>query len=433
MEKITLEKSGNEQQPNTMNGKLNKNKIENLYQQIIKSYKDAIKELYWGNKDEFADLVEQADKSDNGEDNVIITCKNGEEIKLSRLLFNFLFKGKNHCEFNYSIGRRYKYEDYIFIELVKSPIVTVNRKIEKSGVFPITKDENGNTGSCFFIKTEKYGENYDYPKEVIPFFISQIKDRLKTFEDKLPSSFIEHFEPQKYILKIKDCENNLLIKLLYKLGTNLGIVENNIWENQEISVQQEIQSILDNENNINLTNEPDENLDSLKFYTLAIRNPNPYYRFLDAYHILESFFYKYFYNYVKNLSNNIEKAKLYDDIKQHTSEQQMLKLVIEDCLPVQESRNIRSKLIKIRTQELADRLGKNYDIENWPVNDTRVFATKLSDLIYTFRNAIVHSKESSRYIEKIEESPNLILDFVKLTNILLGIVKYVLEGNVDRW
>lgn len=433
MEKMTLKKSGNEQQPNAMNGKLNKIKIENFYQQIIKSYKDAIKELYWGSKDIFTDLIEQAEKSSNGEDSIIIICKNGEEIELSQLLFDFLFKGKNYCEFNHFIGRRYKHEDYIFIELVESSIVSIKWKIEKSGVFPITKNENGDIGSCFFIKSENYGENYDYSKEVIPFFISQMKNRLKTFEDKPPSSFIDHFEPQKYILKIKECEDNLLIKLLYKLGTNLGIVENKMWENQEIAVQQEIQSILDNENNINLTNEPGENLNSLNFYISAIRNPNLYYRFLDVYHILESFFYKYFYNYVKDLSNNIEKAKLYDDIKQHTSEQQMLKLVIEDCLPVQEFRNIKSKLMKIRTQELADRVGKKYDIENWRANNTGVFATKLSDLIYTFRNAIVHSKESSRYIEKIEESPNLILDFVKLTNILLGIVKYVLEENVDRW
>lgn len=215
---MTLKKSGNEQQPNIMNGKLNKIKIENFYQQIIKSYKDVIKELYWGSKDIFTDLIKQADKSSNGEDNIIIVCKNGGEIELSRLLFDFLFKGKNHCEFNYSIGRRYKYEDYTFIELIESPIVSIKWKMEKSGVFPITKDENGNTGSCFFIKSEKYSENYDYPKEIIPFFISQMKNRLKTFEDELPSSFIDHFEPQKYILKIKGCEDNLLIKLLYKLG-----------------------------------------------------------------------------------------------------------------------------------------------------------------------------------------------------------------------
>lgn len=433
MEKMTLKKSGNEQQPNAMNGKLNKTKIENFYQQIIRSYQDAIKELYWGSKDIFTDLIEQAEKSSNGEDIIIIICKNSEEIELSQLLFDFLFKGANSCEFNHSIGRRYKYEDYIFIELVESPIVSIEWKIEKIGVFPITEDVNKNIGSCFFIKSEEYGENYDYPKEVIPFFVSQMKNRLKTSKGSLLSNFLDHFEPQRYILKVKECEDNLLTKLLYRLSINLGVVENSILQNQEISVQQEMQSILDSENNINITNEPGENLDSLNFYISVIRNPNRYYRFLDAYHILESFFYKYFYNYVKNLSNNIKKAKLYNDIKEHTSEKQMLKLVIEDCLPMQEFRNIKNRLMKIRIQELAGRVGKNYDIEKWPVNNTGVFATKLADLIYTFRNAIVHSKESGRYIEKIEESPNLIIDFVKLTNILLEIVKCVLEGNVDRW
>ena len=418
-----------------MNEKLNKNKIERFYQAIIKSYKpEKLKELYWGDGDEFNDLVKQADELGSKEDDVTITCKNGAEIELPRLLFDSLFRGEEYCVFNCPIGQRYKYKDYAFMELIESPIVNINTRIEKRGLFPITRDKSGNIKSCFFVKSEEgNGKDYDYPELIMPFFVSQMKDRLRTFEDMLPSCFINHFEPMKYVLKIKEEENNLLVKLLYKLGVNLGIVENNTLEKREISVQQEIQSILDNERNINLTNEYEENLDSLKFYISAIKNPNPYYRFLDAYHILESFFYKYFYNYVKNLRSNIDKAKLYNDIKQHTGEQQMLKLVIKNCFSLEKFPETKASLISIGTKALAERIGQNYSIEDWPVNNIEEFATKLSDLIYLFRNAIVHSTKSSRYIEKIEESPNLVSEFSNFTNILLKIVKSILEANVSKW
>lgn len=435
MEKITLKKSGNEQQPDMIEKKLNKDKISDFYQQIIESYESQIKEIYWGNEDDFIDLVEQGDKSADKEDSVNIACKNGIEIKFPRLLFDFLFKGNSCCTFDCPIGQRYEYENYIFMELIESPIVTINEneRIEKTMFLSITRDENGEIESCFFIKPEKQGENYDYPNEIIRFFVSQMKDRLKTFKDNLPSYLLDHFEPMKYVLKIKKEQDNLLKKLLYKLGVNLGIVENRVLANRGIPIKQEIQSIIDNDNNINLTNDNSENLDSLSFYVSAIGNPNPYYRFLDAYHVLESLFYKHFYNYVKKLDDNMTQDELYKKIKEHSKEDKMLKLVLVNCFD-NHIESIKDELvnIKAKAQELAKSIGnkKDYNIENWSETE---FAAKLSELIYLFRNAIVHSKESDRHIEKIEESQDLPPVFIVLTNIVLNIAKDVLEKNVERW
>ena len=418
-----------------MSGKLNEHKIKDFYQHIIKRYEPEIQKLYWGNMEEFIELVNEADKLSNESDKIIITSKSEEEIELSKVLFDFLFKGKDDCIFNQSIGEGYENKNYTFIELVESPTVIVNESAEKNGIFPITKDKNGNIESCFFIKASKSSENYDYPKEVVPFFVSQMENRIKIIEDKPPSVFIDHFEPIKYILRIKKFEDNLRIKLLYKLS-KLGIVENKIIANQKISVQQEMTSILDDEDNINLTNDFDENLDPLKFYTLAIRNTNLYYRFLDAYHILESFFYKYFYNYVKELDNDTDKATLYNKIKKHVYEPNMLELVIKDCLTLSNSQSIKEKLLQVESNELARRIGTKDNIENWPANnieDIEKFATKLSVLVYDFRNAIVHSKQSNQNIEKIEEAPSLIPDFIALTDILLKIVTCVLEKNINKW
>lgn len=431
MERIILIKSGDCPQPNQMNVELKEDKIKLFYHKIIESYKPEIQKFYWGDEIDFIDAVKHAEKLGTREDTVKISCKNGQNVEFSRVLFDFLFKNDVTCFFEHPIGRRYEYENYIFIELIESPIVTIKEKGDKNGIFPITKDKDGIIESCLFIKSEKYGENY--PSEIVPFFVSQMRNRLKAVESTLPSYFIDHFEPIKYILKIKKGQEKLVLKLLYKLSVNLGIIENSFLENQEISIQQEMQSIIDDENNIILTNESGEHLDSLKFYISAVRNPNPYYRFLDAYHIFESLFYKCFYDYVKKLDANLSKDELYDEIKKHTKEKEMLKLVLVNCLDDQNYiERIKDELVNAKTQELAKKIKEEYNIDEWPVTDSEKFASKLSNLIYAFRNAIVHSTESERYIEKTE-SPDLTPRFNDLTNNVLNIAKYVLEKNVEKW
>lgn len=415
---------------------LKEENIRQFYKQVIECYLPHIKESYWGVENDFLELIEEAEKTPE-EDTIHIYCKNGEEIILSSSLFDFLFKRNNYSVFDAPIGQRFEYEDYVYLELIESPFATINKKIEETGIFPISKDQNDNIESCFFIKADMSKEkNYDYPKEVLPFFVSQMKMRTKKIGDRLPSYFIEHFESMKYILKVKKTQNNSLIKLLYKLGINLGIIENLVEdENLSFEVEQEIKSKLDEEGNINITNDNDKNLDSLNFYISAIRNPNPYYRFLDAYHILEASFYKYFYNYVKNLNSNMNEKSFHDEIKKHTTEPNMLKLVLKDCLDDHSSvKNIKNNLINnVKTKKLANAIGKNYNIQDWSDTNIEEFVSKLSIFIYDFRNAIVHSKESDTHIEKIQETPNLISEFNKLANVVLNIAKLILEKNIERW
>jgi len=421
------------------NIKFNKVKIEKFYDEVVNSYPE-IKELYWGKFDDFAELIKNSMLEG---DSVIVTCKNSEKIKFSQPLFDFLFKGNNFCGFDSPVGKRFEYRDedtdYIFIELIESPFVTIDKKIERSGIFPIPKNkENDKIESCFFIKAENSEKDYyDYPEEIIPFFVSQMKGRfIRTFEDKLPSDFIAHFEPMKYVLKIKKDQENLLIKLLYKFGVHLGIVENDILKNNEISIKvaQEIENLLDENNNINFTNGPDDNLNLLKFYIAAITNPNPYYRFLDAYHIFESLFYKHFYNYVKNLNSNIKKEEIYNEIKNHVKEQQLLKLVLQNYLNDERLiREYKREIEDINPEKLSSAIGKNHNIREWSENNSEEFASKLSDFIYAFRNAIVHSQESNKHIEQVEKEKDLYKNFILLTNVILELSRNVLEKNIIEW
>ncbi len=201
---------------------LNDEKIKSFYNKIIKCHEENFIKLYFGDQENFLEIIKTFEES---EENIKISCNNGEIIKIPTLLFDFLFKGDFDCIFDKPVGQRYEYKDYIFVELIESPIMQIDKKTDKAGVFPITKDRNGNTESCFFIQVDINGErSYDYPEEIIPFFVSQLKHRFKN-DDVFRQNFIDYFEPMEYVLKIKKDQKNLLRKILFKLGSNLGIIE----------------------------------------------------------------------------------------------------------------------------------------------------------------------------------------------------------------
>lgn len=409
-------------------------KIKEFFNRVIQYYPENIRKSYWGNVDDFINLITDYEEK---EDSISVGCKNSAIIEFPKAIFKFLFAGDNSYTFDNLIGKRYEYEDFIFIEFVESPNVAIN-KTDKAGLFSITKNQKGNTESCFFIKAENSDDNYyDYPEEIIPFFVSQMKSRLKISGDTLPSNFLDHFEPMKYVLRVKKDQEFLLTKLIYKLATNLGVVENIVKEKEQfIKVSNGLETLLDDDGNIIITNEQEENINLLNFYVSAIKNPNPYYCFLDAYHIFESLFYKYFYDYVKNSNSSQNKNELYNEIKKHTNEEQMLKLVLMNCLDTKDLGEIKKSLIDREIQKLVDRIGISKDIkkfDNLEENNFENFALHLSKLIYGFRNAIVHSTRADRHIEKIEEDPDLTPQFIDLTNIVLELAKRIIEKNIKNW
>jgi len=198
-------------------------------------------------------------------------------------------------------------------------------------------------------------------------------------------------------------------------------------------MEQKIKSILDDNVNIFITNDSDEGLKSLNFYLSAIKNQNPYYRFLDAYYIFESFFYKYFRDYVKQLEDSKKDEEFYDEIGSYRNEQAMLKLVFKNCLDKIDIQSIKKFLLEINIQELAKNIGKSYNIKNWEEDDDEKFCSKFADLIYSFRNAIVHSKIEEQNIEKIKNNSELNGKFVSFCNKLLDIANDVLERNIKKW
>jgi hypothetical protein len=372
------------------------------------------------------------------EDDIEVTLKGGK-LLFPKELFEFLFLGEEFCVFNYAIGRRFPYNGFIFIELKESSAIKIESEESEEkihpGTYSITKDNSGNTSSCFFVNDEI---DISYPSEIVPFFVAQLQSRLNKSFTNFPENFLHHFKPIKYAIRIEQDKNNLLIKLLYKLAAELGLIENKIDECNKISIKsksigQDLANIL-----AGISNENSQNLLPLNCFISAASNTNPYYRFLDIYHIFESLFYKHFYYYVKNYPESISK-KSYDDIKGHTREEKMLKLVLIDILKDNEKlRNeIKNDLIKYCANELLKRIiGRDISVEKWPTDNKNAddFCDNLAvNLIYKLRNAITHSKRTEDYIEKINEKPNLTENFINVTNVITDISKRVIDKNIDNW
>jgi flagellar hook-basal body complex protein FliE len=141
---------------------------------------------------------------------------------------------------------------------------------------------------------------------------------------------------------------------------------------------------------------------------------------------LESFFDKYFSNHIKPLPDN----GLFNRVKR-MSEKDILDLVLKDCC--HDAIKIKAELIKSNTQDLANRLGYNREITSWQDNDLDKFAQALSEIIYKFRNAIVHSKENDRHIEKIEDDPNLRENFIDFTSVEMHLAQNLINKNIKNW
>lgn len=406
----------------------NDNKIISFYNSVIKYYPSNLQETYWGTEEDVTKAVKEEYYVE--EDDIGITLKTGR-LLFPKALFEFLFTGEEFCVFDSVIGSRFNYRGLTFIELNESPVIRIETEEEiHPGLFPITSDDSGNTQSCFFVNDEN---DISYPYEIIPFFVAQLQNRLNKSLTSFSENFLHHFEPIKYAIIIEQDQNNLLIKLLYKLAAELGLIENKIDECNKIyikSIGQNLANILDD-----ITNENFQNLLPLNCFISAIGNTNPYYRYIDIYHIFESLFYKHFYTYVKNLPVDDVSKKTYKEIKDHVAEEKMLKLVLKNSLEDSElfRKEIKSKLLQYNAEKLLNRLGENFNINDWKPENNDEFAQKLASMIYKLRNAIAHSGETEKHIERINEDPSLTENFNNISNIIKDISKKTIDKNIDVW
>jgi len=386
----------------------------------------------WGNKSQFLNALKNSLETYDREDkDYRFTSYHSLRIKFSKAIFEILFIDNCVIDFNKSIGERLEYEDNTYLQLIESPCVNFATRIEKSKIINVPR-------KCvvFFINENK-SESLYYPEEIAPLFIYQLKERLivdYTFstDTEVYTNFCSLFRPMKYILRIKKDKHSLQEKLLYKLCINLGLIEYEKITTSKLEVSQDINQIYDlSRNSILLTDTKKQINLELRFYTSAMKTTDPIYQFLELYHILESYFYKYFYNYIKNLKQ-VKTKKDYEEVRTATKEEKMLKLVLKDIST--DFNCIHDEFEKIRyfRRFCKDVLNRNnINHANWDASNIDTFSEKLSDFIYSLRNNIVHTKESDKTIriKNLNYSEKNVL--MKVNNILFFIVQRIFDKNIE--
>ncbi len=415
---------------------INEQKAIKFYSEIISLYPPEVIGSLWKDRTEFLRSLKGAlyQKYDNEYEVDFSKLK----IKFSKSIFNILFLNNTEIELDKLVGRRLELNNYIYLELEESPLVNLKNK-EDSNLFFLSRRRY--YWGFFFINEDKEESLY-YPKEVLPIFISQLKARLiKDYFSNVTTStdiyfnFCALFKPIKYILKVKKGKEALLEKLLYRLCTDLGLTEHKTYSVSKIDISQKIDAIFvkDADREIGtpllLSARRQYNLDSLRFYLSAMGNLDPIYQFLELYHALESYFYSYLYKYITNLTK-VKTKKDFEQIRNATNEREMLGLVIEDIS--NEFPHIKEGFKKITNfkQFCKNVINMdNIDPNNWDENNTKKFSNIFSDIIYTIRNNIVHTKEADKSIRDLSRGEQNTL--IEINQSLLFVARKVFDKNVE--
>ena len=412
---------------------INERKARKFYSEVISLYPTEVIDSLWRNETEFLDSIKSAVyKGDNKDYEVDFS---NLKIKFSKPIFDILFLNKTAIEFDKPIGQRLDLNNYIYLELVESSLVNLENK-ENPGLFSLSKRKN--YWGYFFINEDSREDSY-YPKEVLPIFIFQLNERLIkdyafSVDTDIYIDFCFLFNPIRYILKVKKDKEALQERLLYRLCTDLGLIELKTHTTFKINIPQNINEIYNKganyktENPLLLSSRKQYNLNSLRFYLSAMGNSDPIYQFLELYHVLESYFYRYFYNYIKNLKK-VKTNKEFKQIKEHTNEDRMLKLVIKDISD--KFPQIEQQISKIPNinQFCINFLPEHVNLDNMNECDENKFSNKVSDFIYSIRNNIVHTKEPNRTIRDLNESEQKTL--IEINQALLFIVREVFGKNIE--
>jgi len=217
----------------------------------------------------------------------------------------------------------------------------------------------------------------------------------------------------KYILKVRNNDTHVK-KSLYLLASNFGIIELSLEENKIIEMEQK-NSISE----LNIRDISKSDVDVTTFYISAIKSENPFYQFLNLYHIVESYSYDFFAEYFKE--NISDARKIIQELRDAKGEDEHL--IKRSFLQLSNSDNIiaftKQELdkIRVRLNKLIQEINKNIsggdlaNYENWGENN--IYIEKFARFIYKLRAEVAHKKVRGRMLEKYALE---YIDVIKVVN-----------------
>ncbi len=414
-----------------MTSSIDEKKSKKFYNKIIKQFPKEKVEYYFGREQDFFESICFFDFLK--EDNIYkVSFKNNLEIEFFKTLFIKLFTKNKDFNFNKSRNEIVDDVEYTYIPFEEMDNVKLDNELETQCFLPIKEDKS----EYIFINLVL---SYDYPDEITDYFISTMAGSLITdfsFEGAKNFNFFEFFKPIKYLLKIKGDSTDLLYPLKYFLAKDMGIYPPKDHLNllSEFKINQKIDNIYDKTNNSFLIHPAQRKTEVISYYLNALQEKDPLYQFLDFYHILETYCYNFFIEYLKDFLKNTEPYEFFKNAEKLKKDEYIISKSIEficsnelsynwenDINPLEEDMN---KFIAEINENISG--DKFKSLSNWRKDKQNPYYYCLGRLIYKVRCEIAHRKIQKNPITKyIRSYPEII----KLFN---SIMKKISEVIIER-
>lgn len=413
-----------------MTSRINEKKSKKFYNKIIKKFPEEKVKYYFGEERDFIESISSTEFLE--EDNIFkVSFKNGLEIEFFKILFDKLFKNNENPDFNKSRNGIINDIDYTYIPFKEIDNVKFSNKIETILFLLINK----NKSEFIFINLLL---DYDYPDEITDYFIRTMEDSLISdfnFGAEKNFNFFKFFKPIKYLLKIKGDSTDLLYPLKYFLAKDMGLCppKDHLNLSSEFKIDQKLDNIYDKTNNSFLIHPAQRKTEVISYYLDALQEKDPLYQFLDFYHILETYCYNFFIEYLKDFIKNTEPLEFFKNAEKLKKDEYIISKSIEficsnelsynweiDINPLEEDLN---KFIAEINENVSGEKLKS--VSNWRSDNQNPYYYHLGRLIYKVRCETVHRKIQRNPITKyIRSYPEII----KLFNLIMKkISEFVIE------
>lgn len=413
-----------------MTSRINEKKSKKFYNKIIKKFPEEKVKYYFGEERDFIESISSTEFLE--EDNIFkVSFKNGLEIEFFKILFDKLFKNNENPDFNKSRNGIINDIDYTYIPFKEIDNVKFSNKIETILFLLINK----NKSEFIFINLLL---DYDYPDEITDYFIRTMEDSLISdfnFGAEKNFNFFKFFKPIKYLLKIKGDSTDLLYPLKYFLAKDMGLCppKDHLNLSSEFKIDQKLDNIYDKTNNSFLIHPAQRKTEVISYYLDALQEKDPLYQFLDFYHILETYCYNFFIEYLKDFIKNTEPFEFFKNAEKLKKDEYIISKSIEficsnelsynweiNINPLEEDMN---KFIAEINENISGEKLKS--VSNWRSDNQNPYYYHLGRLIYKVRCETAHRKIQRNPITKyIRSYPEII----KLFNLIMKkISEFVIE------
>ena len=411
--------------------RINEKKSKKFYNEIIKKFLKEKVEYYFGSEQDFFKSI--CFFVFLKEDNIYkVSFKNNLEIEFFKTLFIKLFTKNKDFNFNKSRNEIVDDAEYTYIPFEEIDNVKLDNELETQCFLPIKEDKS----EFIFINLVS---SYDYPDEIADYFISTMVGSLITdfsFEGANNFNFFEFFKPIKYLLKIKGDSTDLLYPLKYFLAKDMGLYppKDHLNLSSEFKIDQKLDNIYDKTNNSFLIHPAQRKTEVISYYLNALQEKDPLYQFLDFYHILETYCYNFFIEYLKDFIKNTEPYEFFKNAEKLKKDEYIISKSIEficsnelsynweiDINPLEEDMN---KFIAEINENISGEKLKS--VSNWRSDNQNPYYYHLGRLIYKVRCETAHRKIQRNPITKyIRSYPEII----KLFNLIM---KKISEVIIER-